>query len=310
MDHFVEFSSEHVYGSFSHEYPPRLTVRSGDRITLETLDVRWGRVDAQGQRVEVPRREGTGHAVCGPFLVEGAEPGMTIEVRIDELRPASRGFNLAGGFQSWQNQQLGLVDASRVHLEWALDRERGVAKTAVGSQSVAVGLRPFLGVIGLAPEGPGPHSTTPPRSCGGNLDCKELVVGSSLFLPVMVSGAYLFTGDGHARQGDGEVSGLAIECPMDTVSLTLRLHPHMHLTMPRARTPAGWITFGLSEDLNAAAAQALDEMLNWMVEIYGFTRAEALAVASTVVDLRVTQVVNQVKGVHAVLSPEAIACLL
>lgn len=133
------------------------------------------------------------------------------------------------------------------------------------------------------------------------MDCKELVAGSSLFLPVAVPGGLFSTGDGHAVQGDGEVSGLAIECPMEHVDLTFQLHPQMTLTTPRAKTPAGWITLGFDEDLGKAMEIALDAMLDMMGEMHGLARRDALALASLAVDLRVTQVVNGAQGVHALL---------
>ena len=108
-------------------------------------------------------------------------------------------------------------------------------------------------------------------------------------------------GDGHARQGDGEVAVTAIECPLEEVALTFSLHPELQLAMPRAHTPAGWITFGLHEDLNEAALLALEGMVALICELHGLDRHQALGLASVLVDLRVTQIVNRVKGVHAVL---------
>src|SRR5439155_8973789 len=144
------------------------------------------------------------------------------------------------------------------------------------------------------PDEPGLHSTGPPRVWGGNLDCKELVAGSTLFLPIPVAGALFSVGDGHAAQGDGEVCMTAIECPMDRVELTFRLHSDLRLTAPRAHTAAGWLTFGLHEDLNEATCLAVDAMLELMHEQYALDRADALALASLVVDLRITQIVNGV----------------
>lgn len=161
----------------------------------------------------------------------------------------------------------------------------------------------------MPPPEPGRHSTVPPRWHGGNLDCRELVAGSTLYLPVPVEGALLSVGDGHAAQGDGEVSGTAIECPMERVDLTLGLLPELFgrpLTTPVARTPAGWVTMGLGDDLDEAAAEAMDAMLDVLAAVHGLGRSEALALASVVVDLRVTQVANQTFGVHAVLPPGAV----
>jgi acetamidase/formamidase len=160
--------------------------------------------------------------------------------------------------------------------------------------------------MGMPPDEPGLHSTAPPRFCGGNLDCKELSAGSTLYLPVSVPGALFSVGDGHAAQGDGEVCVTAIECPMDRVELTFHLHESPRLTAPRAHTAAGWITLGLHEDLNEAAFLATEAMLELMGEQYSLQRGDALALASLVVDLRVTQLVNGVRGVHAVLPHGAI----
>jgi acetamidase/formamidase len=168
-----------------------------------------------------------------------------------------------------------------------------------------VSLAPFLGVIGLPPDADGEHSTIPPRACGGNIDCRELVAGSTLYLPVTVPGALLCVGDGPAAQGDGEVSGTAIECPM-TTELVLDLVTDPPVPTAHAVTPAGRITFGFSPDLNEASARALEAMLGWLRSLYGVDKATALALASPSVDLRVTQVANEVWGVHAILPDGAL----
>jgi acetamidase/formamidase len=186
---------------------------------------------------------------------------------------------------------------------WELDPERGTATSPAG---VRLLLRPFMGYVGTTPNEPGIISTFPPHAGGGNMDCKELVAGSRLYLPVALPGALLWVGDGHALQGDGEVAGPALACPMDLVEVEIHVHPELRLKMPRAHTPAGWITFGFHPDLNEAAAQAAVEMLHLMGELYGLTVKEALALAGLVVDLRITQTVNGVRGVHAVLPHQAV----
>src|SRR5262249_19749266 len=144
----------------------------------------------------------------------------------------------------------------------------------------------------------GIHSTIPPRDAGGNIDCKELVAGSRLFLPIAVPGALVSVGDGHAAQGDGEVSGLAIECPMDRVDITFGLREGRPLTGPIAETAAGTITFGFHPSLDEAMAVALERMLDVLCARHSIDRRDALALASVVVDLHVTQVVNGCSGVH------------
>jgi len=188
-------------------------------------------------------------------------------------------------------------------LRWELDADTAVGRDQAGRE---VGLGPFLGVIGMPPAEPGVHSTGPPRTSGGNIDCKELVAGTTLFLPIPVDGALVSAGDGHAAQGDGEVSQLAIEAPVERAQLTLSVREDLRLTTPIAWTPGAWLTFGFDEDLDEAAAVAIDAMLELMGCELGLERREALALASVVVDLRVTQMVNGVRGIHARLAHDAL----
>ncbi|WP_251034835.1 acetamidase/formamidase family protein [Paenibacillus polymyxa] len=220
---------------------------------------------------------------------------------VNRIVPGSYGFTSAGGYPNWQNQKLHLTEVEELSLNWRLDRQTMNGTCEIKGKSFTVSLSPFMGVVGMPPESGGIHTTWPPRYCGGNIDCKELVQGSKLYLPIPVDGGYLAIGDGHARQGDGEVSCQAIECPMKVVDVTLSVIDDMILTNPHAHTPSGWITFGFHEDLNEATVQALDGMLNLMGELYGLDRVEAIALGSAVIDLRITQIVNGVKGVHAVL---------
>jgi acetamidase/formamidase len=173
-----------------------------------------------------------------------------------------------------------------------------------------VRLRPFMGVMGMPPDEPGLHPSWPPRIWGGNLDCKELVAGSTLYLPIPVPLALFSVGDGHAAQADGEVSGTAIECPMERVELRFELEDPGALSTPWAQTPAGLITFGFHEDLHEASMIALDAMVTLMGQQYGLDRQDAIALASLVVDLHITQLVNDgILGVHALLPQGALTRL-
>ena len=274
-----------------------------------TLDGGWGleapRLDGHSRRLFEPRDPelDRGHALLGPVEVRGARPGMTLEVRIGAVEPGSWGWTRAAGWKSRVNDRLGLSDGESHMLVWKLDAANHTGRDQHGHE---VSLRPFLGVIGMPPGEPGVHSTIPPRTCGGNMDCRELVAGSRLLLPVSVPGALVSFGDGHAAQGDGEVSGLAIECPMDHVALTFDLRDQPALRTPLAETPAGWIALGFHDTLDEAAAIALDAMLDLMTRTHDVSRSDALALASVVVDLRVTQIANGVWGVHAVLPTGAI----
>src|SRR5262249_12303786 len=147
-----------------------------------------------------------------------------------------------------------------------------------------VALRPFMGVMGMPPDEPGSHSTVPPRLCGGNLDCKELVTGSTLYLPIAVPGALFSVGDGHAVQGDGEVGGTAIECPMKRLDLTFTVRDDFPVTVPTAFSPAGWLTMGIGADLDTATFMALEAMFALMDRLFGVSRIDAIALASVAVD--------------------------
>lgn len=311
-----------LHGTFDERTPPVLVVASGDTVELSTLDAHWYE-PAQPALADDPDAElvpwagldrvrDPGHALSGPIAVVGAQPGDVVEVRLLEVVPGAFGWTRAGGWSSWANDGCGVAELDTELLRWRLDGAHGQDQ-----HGDRVRLRPFLGVVGLCPAGPAPdgegvgpdrlaHSTVPPRRVGGNLDCRELVAGSSLYLPVEVAGALLSVGDGHAVQGDGEVAGVALECPMAAVRLQVVLHPGGDVDgsgMPRATTPAGEITFGLDTDLNAATLQALNAMVDLLVARHGLSRPRALALCSVAVDLRVTQVVNRVHGVHAVLPP-------
>ena len=236
--------------------------------------------------------------------MRGARAGQVLEVRIDSVVPASWGTTYAGLRSSAWNARLGLTDPA-VH-SWTIDAATGTARNQHGH---TVAVRPFLGVIGMPPAERGRHSTVPPRWHGGNLDCRELVAGSTLYLPIPVDGALVSVGDAHAAQGDGEVSGTAIECGTERADLTLDVRDDLFgrpLATPVARTPAGWVCMGIGDDLDEAAAEAMDAMLDVLGALLGLPRSDAMALAGVVVDLRVTQVANQVFGVHAVLPEGAV----
>ena len=287
-----------LHGHFSRDLPPVLT-----------LDAGWGLEPFEGgdyaSRRDMQRREfegrvkglDDGHALIGPIAIEGAHPGLTLEVEIKTIQPAKWGFCVAGGWTDDNNQLLGLTESGTMH-NWTLDPQAMIGRSQNGH---SVALRPFMGVMGMPPDEPGTHPTAPPRIWGGNMDCKELVVGSTLYLPIPVEGGLFSVGDGHAVQGDGEVSGTAIECPMDLVELTFHVRDDFPVTTATANTPTGWLTMGFDTDLTPATYQALNAMLDLMERLFGIKRLDAIGLASLVVDLRVTQIVNGVRGVHAVL---------
>ncbi|WP_346726707.1 acetamidase/formamidase family protein [Bacillus suaedaesalsae] len=308
--HTLKLENQNLHASFSSSYDPILTVQSGDTIVVTTPDIAFGFAEEKGmERVQFHSREketAWGHPMIGPIKVEEARQGMTLEITLHDIETGWYGWNCAGGKTNWQNEVLGISKMDEVRLDWHLDAERMIGTTNVGEQPISVVLKPFMGLLGVAPSEPGIHSTIPPRRVGGNIDCKELVSGSTLYLPIEVDGALFSIGDGHAIQGDGEVSGQAIECPMNAVTFTLKVREDVLIKSPRANTPSGWLTFGFHEDLNEATALALQGMIELIQEQYKVSKTEATALASVVVDLRITQVVNQVKGVHALLPHGAI----
>jgi acetamidase/formamidase len=282
--HEIPLQEDTVHGYFSSALPPVLTIDPGDSVRFQALNSGW-RWETDGEPFERDGELHTGHALSGPFEVRGARAGQCLVVRIDEVTPRSWGETFAHGDQ----------------FVWTLD-----GRTATDDRGVTVQLAPFLGVIGMPPPEPGVHSTIPPRRFGGNIDCRLLVAGTTLYLPIPVDGALLSAGDGHGAQGDGEVSGTAIECPLEVAQLTLDLSD-LELRSPIARTPDAWVAFGFNEDLDLAAEECMATMLDLMERELGLERTHALALSSVVVDLHVTQIVNVAKGVHAVLRDDALA---
>ena len=268
--HTLEPTLATLHGHFSRELPPVLRIASGDRVRFRTLDVRWGTFEHPDPFAPAPPwpdrdlERDPGHAMCGPVWIEGAHAGMTLEVRVIELRTGTLGLVGAGRLPTRPMRPELDGSAAACGALGARSRRR-LARNARGDRVV----RPFLGIMGMPPDEPGRHSTTPPRACGGNIDCKELVAGSTLFLPIPVDGALFSAGDGHAIQGDGEVAGPALECPMERAELEFHVRPELKLARPRAHTPPGWITFGFHDNLDEATAIALSDMLDLLDELRG-----------------------------------------
>ncbi len=285
MIHELPYERRTLHGHFSRDLPPIATVDPGDSVAFSCPNAGW-RV-APDETFE-PRDEelDAGHALVGPVEVRGARAGQTLVVRIDEVRPGA----------------FGETFGPDTHVEWILDPETG---TGTDDRGASVRLAPFFGVIGMPPDEDGLHSTGPPRRSGGNIDCKELVAGTTLYLPISVDGAHVSAGDGHAAQGDGELSGTAIECFVERAQLTFDIS-ELELRSPVARIAGAWIAFGFDEDLDLAATQAIETMLDLMERELRIDRGYATALGSVAVDLRVTQIVNGVRGVHAELRDDAI----
>ncbi|MCA9781467.1 MAG: acetamidase/formamidase family protein [Candidatus Eremiobacteraeota bacterium] len=304
MKHRLTASRPHLHGTYYKSNPAVLEVDSGDTISFETLEVGWRteRVVAKDRLASVPNQDPVkddGPALTGPVWVRGAQPGMALEVRFLEFEPKGWGWTSGGG-PGHRIPELKGVAQEKASLFWDIDV---VSRTVTNQHGHSVPFRPFLGCVGVASADdrrePGwyPHPRT-----GGNLDANLLTAGSSLFLPVEVEGALLSVGDAHAAQGCGEVSGTAIECPMERADVQVFLHPKLSISGPRALCSEGWVTFGLAETLDQAAVEALESMLDLVTAATGLPRSQALATLSSCLDLRVTQMVNPRKGVHAVLT--------
>lgn len=303
--HQLDTTDATAINYLSRDLDPVLTVAPGDTVVVHTLDSggHLGRPGADGTLPDRFFADAPGHCLVGPIAVAGAKPGQTLAVHFESLVPDDWGFTGAALRETPLNTRLGLKPEDGARLIWTIDRRTGVATNQLG---LATAIAPFLGLVAVAPPAPGQHSTVPPRPVGaGNIDCRDLVAGSTLYIPVAVEGGLLSVGDGHAAQGDGEVSGTAIECGM-TTTMTLELVDEPALPGVYATTPAGRITFGFEADLNEATAIALEAMLDWMAASYRMSRAEALAVASATVSMRVTQIANQTWGVHALLPDGAV----
>jgi acetamidase/formamidase len=285
---------------FSAGHAPVLTIDPGATVTVRSLDASGYLVPQEHPGQEQPKLlpEGRGHCLTGPIAIRGAQPGQMLALHLRSMRPDPWGWTVAAALDTPVTRRLGLAGGPPSWLLWDLDVDTGSGRE---SRGFVRDLAPFLGVLGVAPAEPGEHSTIPPRAAsGGNLDCKDLVAGSTLYLPVAVPDALLYLGDGHAAQGDGEVGGTAIECGM-TTQVTVQVVSDRPLAGIHAEAPAGRITFGFDADLNVATGDALNAMVVWLQHLHDLDKATALALASTAVDLRVTQVANQTWGVHALL---------
>jgi acetamidase/formamidase len=279
--HELELDAANLHGYFSNELDPVLEVDPGDSVRISVPNAGWDLAADEKLEPQNPELD-TGHPMAGPIAVRGARAEQTLVVRVEEVEVG----------------EWGVTWAPEDHLvHWELGGGLG---RALGLE---VTLAPFLGVMGMPPPRPGVHPTFPPRRWGGNIDCKELVAGTTLFLPIPVDGAHFSAGDPHAAQGDGEVSTTAIETTAKA-QLTLDVRDDLPLEWPIARIDGAWLTFGFDEHLGVAAKIATDGMIALMGRELGLGEKDALALASVGVDLRVTQVVNGQVGVHAMLADD------
>ncbi len=306
--HLLQSSPETVHwGFFYGGLKPVLTIDPGDQVVIECVSGNPERpppaeykILPELKQIHEKAKRGTGnHILTGPIYVNGAAVGDVLEVKILEIDLRQDwGFNGYRPYVGTVPEDFPSSGMIQIHLD-------NDTKMATMPWGMKVPIKPFFGQLAVQPpEAFGRQNSKEPREFGGNIDCKDLVAGSTIYLPVWNEGALFSTGDGHAAQGHGEVNGTAIETCLKG-KFEFNLHKGLGWTLPRGETPTHYITFGLDTDLDDAARTAVKQMINWIVTLTGITKEQAYALCSIAADLHCTQTVNHVKGVHAMI-PKAV----
>jgi acetamidase/formamidase len=277
------------YTTFSGAHPPALRIKPGDHVVTSTVDS--GGVDGAG----VQRIQG-GNAETGPFYIEGAEPGDTLVVHLIRLE-TNRGTGFSGSLAAPYTVdpaflRQGLRDAKR--MTWQIDKQKGTAyldPTDFKGTRIELPLRPMLGCIATAPPNKGAIPTSFPDSFGGNMDYNGMTAGATVMLPVYEQGALLFLGDGHARQGDGEVLGQGIETSLD-VEFSVDLIKQKRIGWPRLENQDYIVVLGSSRALNEAIQHATTELLRWLVDSYGFDERGASLLLGQAMEYEISNLVD------------------
>jgi acetamidase/formamidase len=304
--------AEHTLGSEVRHYSwdnslaPLLTIEPGDTVSIHSMDSGDGFIQPETEISDMKNRVFKGHALTGPIAIRGARPGDTLQIDVVSLQPGPFGYTT---FSPGRGLLPDDFDAPFLQ-KWDLTQDPTPFRPGI-----AIPLEPFLGVMGTALAEPGQHSTSPPRRNGGNADVKQLVAGSTVYLPVLVDDALFSCGDGHAAQGDGEVCLTAIETSMTS---TLRFSviegwevPELQYRTPGPLTPrtntAGWYaTTGHSPDLLEACRIAVRHMIDYLGRVHGLSRHEAFILCSVAVDLKVSEIVDAPNWVISALLPDSI----
>jgi acetamidase/formamidase len=297
-----------AWGYYDAAATPVLHIQSGDTVTFETLITnspsgleKAGVAPDQVQQnlrdiyKEITSHGPGGHILNGPVYIDGAEPGDTLEIHIQKIDLAIpyayNGFRFGAGFltQDFPYSRTKIVP---------LDRQRLIASFAPG---IVLPLHPFFGSMGVAPpEAYGRISSAPPGVHGGNMDNKELVAGTTLYLPVHVKGALFEIGDGHAGQGNGEVDITALETSL-TGTLQFIVRKDLKVKYPRAETPTHYISMGFDDDLSEATRIAVRQMIDFLVSEKHLSHNDAYMLTSVAGDVDITELVDGNKGVHVML---------
>ncbi len=299
-----------AWGYYSAEVKPALTVHSGDTVRMHTVSTcNLERMEAAGMppsaipqydrdiHEQVKDKGPGGHILTGPVEIVEADPGDVLEVQIQKIDIdvpyACNGFGPGRGFlpNDFPYARMKMIP---------LDLSHSIAKFAPG---IDIPLHPFFGSMGVAPLH-GKLDSGPPWMHAGNMDNKELVAGTTLYIPVQAKGAFFEAGDGHAGQGNGEVDITALETWL-TGTFKFIVHKDQHLLWPRGETPTSYISMGFDEDLKTATEMAVRNMIDFLVTEKHLTRDDAYALTSVAVDVDITQLVDGKVGVHAIC-PKAI----
>lgn len=329
MLHYLKAKPETVHwGYFDSNITPRLHIKSGDFVHIETVSQHAGdapdlMMDEGISKIydEVPvedRNPGV-HILTGPIYVEDAQPGDVLEVSYVQLKPRMLyGSNVSANWGYLYNEfdkkeKVTIysfdMDLGYVYPEFAYDYpglydtpgmiiDPGSVKREKVLEGFKIPIRPHVGTAGVALVESGRVSTIPPGIHGGNIDNWKMAEGSKMYYPVGVEGALFSMGDAHISQGDGEISGTAIECSMDVV-VQINVRKDLKISSPILETKDAWIVHGFDHDLNQAMRNTSLEMVHFLTEIKGLTREEAYSLMSVAVDFSITQVVDERQGVHA-----------
>ncbi len=334
-EHFVESTTDNViWGElFTANNEPILRVESGDVVTIETIS-HEGILPDQGDTIEffteagideadilpdqlavkeeIERTAPGPHVITGPIYIEGAEPGDVLEIRtvsIDYRVPYGVISNRHSKGALPGEYPLNNADIYTKVIPLDTEQEIGIFRPVNDRPNIDLPLKPFMGIMGVAPVNPEEAvNSVPPGNYGGNVDIKHLIAGTSLYLPVQVPGALFYTGDPHCAQGNGEVALTAIECSL-TPTFELIVHKDMQLESPMAETEEAWLAIGLDKDLDEAMKKAVRESLRIVEEEYGLTKQDALLFGSAAIDYEVSQVVDIVKGIHGVIPKDILQSL-
>jgi acetamidase/formamidase len=295
-----------VIGAYTAGVPPVVKCKSGDTVEIQTVSGAANRLESQGAKgvqqelrdinEQVKERGPGGHILTGPVFVEGAEPGDVLEVRIKKITlDVPYAYNSFGPGRGFLPDDFPYAKTKII----PLDRERMIGHFAPG---VDIPLHPFFGSMGVAgSDGPARLNSTAPWYHAGNMDNKDLVAGTTLYIPVHAKGGMFEVGDGHAGQGDGEVDITAMETSL-TGTFEFIVRKDMHLNWPRAETPTHYITMGFHEDLKEATVMATREMINFLMETKHLSHDDAYMLTSVAADLHISQLVDTKSGVHAMIA--------